>query len=125
KYLASLGGEDDNSVIVWDVEQGSALCGSPASKDSSGTTLALAYLGRSDLRFVTGGHSTLRLWELLPDRRKLRATDCQTGQIKRSVKCIAVDGEDELMYCGTSTGDILQVSLVTGLFKLSGPPKEK
>jgi hypothetical protein len=29
------------------------------------------------------------------------------------------------MYCGTTTGDLLQVNLKTKLFKNSGPPKEK
>ncbi|KAJ3331476.1 Cilia- and flagella-associated protein 52 [Blyttiomyces sp. JEL0837] len=125
KYLASLGAEDDNSVIVWDLEKGAAICGSPASKDSSGVTLSLAYLNHDDNVFVTGGHSTLRVWELNATQRKVRATDCQTGQIKRIVKCITVDENDEFMYCGTTTGDLLQVNLRTKLFKHSGPPKEK
>eukprot|EP00842_Homolaphlyctis_polyrhiza_P004180 jgi/Hompol1/4763/HPOL_003861-RA len=125
KYLASLGGEDDNSVIVWDLEKFAAICGSPASTDSSGVTLSLAYLNKNDETFVTGGFATLRVWELNVAQRKIRATDCQTGQIKRIVKCIAVDQDDEFMYCGTTTGDLLQVNLRTRLFKHSGPPKEK
>lgn len=135
--MASLGGEDDNAVIVWyvqhqhqlsfnrDMQLYAAICGSPASSDSSGVTLALAYLHESDTQFVTGGAGTLRVWELNPEKRKIRATDCQTGQIKRIVKCIAVDEKDEFMYCGTTTGDVLQVSLQSKLFKRSGPPKEK
>jgi WD40 repeat protein len=125
KYLASLGGEDDNSVIVWDMVKYAAICGSPASTDSSGVTLSLAYLNKSDTQFVTGGHGTLRVWELNPEKRKIRATDCQTGQIKRIVKCITVDEKDEFMYCGSTTGDLLQVSLGSKLFKHAGPPKEK
>jgi hypothetical protein len=107
------------------LEAGEALCGSPASKDSSGGTLALAYLTNDDNSFVTGGHCILRVWELNKEQRKVRATDCQTGQIKRVVNCIAVDHDDEFMYCGTTTGDLLQVNLKTKLFKNSGPPKEK
>lgn len=125
RYLASLGGEDDNSVIVWDMESYAAICGSPASSDSSGATLSLAYLNKSDTQFVTGGVSTLRVWDLHAEKRKIRATDCQTGQIKRIVKCITVDEEDEFMYCGTTTGDLLQVNLQSKLFKHAGPPKEK
>jgi WD40 repeat protein len=125
QFLASLGGEDDNSVIVWDLEKGAAICGSPASKDSSGVTLSLAYLNQDNHRFATGGHSTLRIWEVSPAQRKVRATDCQTGQIKRIVNCITIDSTDEFMYCGTTTGDLLKVDLKTGLFKLAGPPKEK
>ncbi|KAI8910144.1 WD40-repeat-containing domain protein [Gorgonomyces haynaldii] len=121
KYLASLGGQDDNSVIVWDLEKFTAICGSPASSDSSGATLSLAYLNKNDNQFVTGGHGTLRVWELNTQQRKIRPTDVQTGQIKRIVKCIAIDKDDELMYCGTTTGDLMQVNLRTKLFKHSGP----
>jgi cilia- and flagella-associated protein 52 len=125
KYLTSLGGEDDNSVIVWDMSTYAAICGSPASADSSGVTLSLAYFNKSETQFVTGGIGSLRVWELYPEKRKIRATDCQTGQIKRIVKCICVDKNDEFMYCGTTTGDLLQVSLQSKLFKKAGPPKEK
>ncbi|KAI8588611.1 WD40-repeat-containing domain protein [Geranomyces variabilis] len=124
-YLASLGGEDDNSIIVWDLAKGAAICGSPASKDSSGATLCLAYLNRDDHSFVTGGDGTLRVWELNVAQRKVRPTDVVTGQIKRVVKCVVVDDKDEYMYCGTTTGDLLECKVATKLFKLSGPPKEK
>ena len=51
RYLASLGGQDDNALIIWDAESGEAVCGSPAAQDSS---LCLRWLhGRSD-RIVTG-----------------------------------------------------------------------
>ncbi|KAJ1565137.1 Cilia- and flagella-associated protein 52 [Nowakowskiella sp. JEL0078] len=124
-YLASLGGQDDNSVIVWDLANGTPICGSPASRDSAGVTFCLTYLNSNDNIFVTGGNSTLRVWELNVAQRKVRAADCQTGQIKRIVKCITIDKNDELMYCGTTTGDLLQVNLQTKLFKHSGPPKDK
>jgi cilia- and flagella-associated protein 52 len=51
KFLATLGGQDDNALIIWDVESGEAICGSPAAQDSS---LCCRWLhGRSD-RIVTG-----------------------------------------------------------------------
>lgn len=63
----------------------------------------------------------MRVWELNIAQRKIRASDVQTGQIKRIIKCITIDQDDEFMYCGTTTGDLLQVSLKTKLFKNSGP----
>jgi len=125
KYLVSLGGEDDNSLIMWDVDKGSALCGSTASKDSSGLTTCLAYFNTTDDKFITAGHQVMRIWEFDAVQKKLRAFDCQLGQIKRIVKCITVDNQDEFMYCGTTSGDLLQVSLKSRLFKFSGPPKPK
>ena len=51
KFLATLGGQDDNALIIWDAEAGEAICGSPAAPDSS---LCCRWLhGRND-RIVTG-----------------------------------------------------------------------
>ncbi|KAI9104138.1 quinon protein alcohol dehydrogenase-like superfamily [Phlyctochytrium arcticum] len=124
-YLASLGGEDDNSVIVWDLTTGLPICGSPASKDSTGAAHCLTYLHRNDFSFVTGGNGTLCVWDLNVAQRKVRPTDVATGQIKRVVKRVVVDADDENLYCGTTTGDLLEVNLATKLFKKAGPPKEK
>lgn len=125
KYLLSLGGQDDNSVILWDVECGEAICGSPAAKESAGTALTVAYSNTSDYMFVTGGSYTLRVWDLDITNRKIRPTDCQLGQLKRIVTTIQVDREDHFIYCGTTTGDILQCNLSTRLFKCVGPNKDK
>merc|ERR1740138_15598 len=34
-YLATLGGQDDNSLVVWEVERGTAVCGTPAATDTA------------------------------------------------------------------------------------------
>ena len=67
----SLGGQDDNTVIAWDLATFTAICGAPASSDSSGTTLCLAFLNGCETAFVTGGIGCLRIWELLPEKRKV------------------------------------------------------
>ena len=53
---------------------------------------------------------TLRVWELNPEARKIIPTDCNLGQLKRIVQCIRVSHDDKYVFCGTTTGDILQVS---------------
>ena len=52
RFLASLGGEDDNSLVIWDVQSGKAICGSPTDKDH---TLQVKFLNRSTSKLVTGG----------------------------------------------------------------------
>ena len=47
--LASLGGQDDSALVVWDLDTGTALCGAPAHDCST-----LAFLNRSPSVFVTG-----------------------------------------------------------------------
>lgn len=122
-YLASLGGEDDGSVVVWDLKEAAAICGSPAARESAGNSICLAFANQRDDLFVTAGEYTLRVWELDLANRKIRPTDCQLGHLKRVINCIIVDSQDENMYCGTTTGDILEVKISTKLLKSQGPSK--
>ena len=64
---------------------------------------------RVDLPKVYSISHTLRVWELSPQTRKIVATDCNLGQLKRIVQCIVLSPDDDYMFCGTSSGDVLQV----------------
>lgn len=109
KYLVSLGGQDDGNMVVWDVKSGEAICGSPAGTPSAGTTFAVVYANLNDKKFVTGGDNTLRVWDLDVENRKIRPRDVVLGKAKRTVKCIQMAKDDSVFYCGTTTGDILEV----------------
>lgn len=54
-FLVTLGGQDDGSVVVWNVETGDAICGSPAQVESAGVTHCVAYANNDEYLFVTGG----------------------------------------------------------------------
>lgn len=120
KYLVTLGGRDDNKIVIWDVETGEAICGSSAASE---TALTCRFFNNRDDMLVSGGHYNLRVWSFDLANRKIRPSDCALGQFKRIVKSITVDDRDEFMYCGTDTGDVLQVSLGPKLFKTAGPKK--
>eukprot|EP00955_Chlamydomonas_euryale_P053912 355645-Chlamydomonas_euryale.AAC.15 len=112
RYLASLGGQDDNALVrclydnvLWDVETGRAICGSPAHTNFS---LTVKFFNNANDRLVTGGNYNLRVWEYDLSNNKLRPTEAQLGQMQRIIKTITVDHRDDFMYCGTSTGDVLQ-----------------
>ncbi|PIO15727.1 hypothetical protein AB205_0206300, partial [Aquarana catesbeiana] len=79
---------------------------------------------------------TLRVWEVDLLNRKMRPTECQMGQLKRVVTCLArfyieslimkiglVAENDSCFYCGTSTGDILKMNTKTKLLNSCGPQK--
>ena len=125
KYLVSLGGQDDNSVVIWNLQKKEAICGAPAAVPSSGTSYVVAFSNNNDELFVTGGNKTLRVWELDLPNRKIRPTDCNMGQLKRIIKCIKVAEDDQSFYCGTTSGDILEINMNTRLFRHYGPQKEK
>ncbi|XP_030639152.1 cilia- and flagella-associated protein 52 [Chanos chanos] len=125
KYLVSLGGQDDSSIVVWNIEKKEAICGSPASALNSGYCLTVEYSWMSDNIFVSAGNGTLRVWELDLPNRKIRPTECQTGPLKRIVKCIEILEDDSFFYCGTTSGDIMKVNMKTRLLNVFGPVKQK
>jgi cilia- and flagella-associated protein 52 len=107
-YLATLGGPDDNAIVVWDLDHGEALCGSPAAPDS---TLCLAWLnGRND-RLVTAGHYNCRVWQVDFSLPKLHAMDVKMGQLRRVFTCLSIAADDRFAFCGTHTGDVVKVKI--------------
>ena len=87
RFLASLGGQDDNSLVIWDVETGDAVCGTP----TPGLTRCVRFLNTSNKQLVTGGGNTLVVWDLDLANRKLRPTPCRLGNIRRDTNFITID----------------------------------
>jgi hypothetical protein len=92
--------------VLWDVEAGSAICGSPVS---SNFALTVKFFNNRNDALITGGNYNLIVWKYDKPNNKLRPNDVQLGQLQRIFKSLTVDCEDKFVYCGTSTGDILQV----------------
>ncbi|KYN02582.1 PREDICTED: cilia- and flagella-associated protein 52 [Cyphomyrmex costatus] len=110
-FLVSLGGRDDGNVIIWDVEKNSLICGSFASNDTSGNAYNLTRTHLHGECFVTAGDRTLKIWWIEAGKRRVHNLDVEVGKLKRLINCIAVDEKDEIVYCGTSSGDIIKARL--------------
>ncbi|XP_069883076.1 cilia- and flagella-associated protein 52 isoform X2 [Dipodomys merriami] len=113
-YLVSLGGPDDGSVVVWSIAKKDAICGSPAAGLNVGNATTMVF-----------SSGTIRVWELDLPNRKIRPTECQTGQLKRIVMSISMADDDSFFYIGTTTGDVLKVNPKTKLMADTGPKKDK
>lgn len=107
-YLCSIGGEDDNSLIVWRLSDGAALCGSPAASDS---VLCCKWLNNRNDRIVTGGYYHLRVWQVNYSLPKVNQVDAKMGVLRRVISCLAITQDDHIAYCGTTTGDIIKVKI--------------
>lgn len=122
QFLATLGGQDDNNLVIWDVESGTAICGSPAANEQA---LSVSFYNNDSYKLVTGGAYNLRIWEIDSVNRKLKPSECNLGQQRRVIKAIHLDMNDDFMYCGTLTGDVIEVSLHTGLLQRMSAPCDK
>eukprot|EP00741_Cyanophora_paradoxa_P003430 tig00000704_g3333.t1 len=118
RYLASLGGQDDNNIVIWNVETGQAICGNPAANDN---VLVVKWFNNRDDALVTAGNYSLRVWDFDLENRKVRPTDCNLGRKRRIINDLVIDDDDQYMYAGSSSGDLFQVSLGPKLYKHHGP----
>jgi len=113
EYLATLGGPDDNNLVVWDMATGKAICGSPAASHSART---VQWFNNADDKLITAGEYNLRIWDFDRSARKLRPTDAHLGQLKRVINTVLIEPTDTVAYCGTQTGDMLEVNVTNGRF---------
>jgi len=111
RYLMSLGGLDDGSIIVYDIERKEVLCSSSSVKSTAGISTVLKPVHLRSEYFVVAGDNTLRLWIMNKEQRSLRGLDASFAKIKREILCVELDCQDEYAYCGTSTGDVLKIKL--------------
>lgn len=118
KYLTSLGGLEDNYLIVWDVVTGKALCGNTAGTDF---VQQVKFFNTSDDQLVTCQNYGLKIWKVDYVKKKLLPIDVNFGNLKRQITCIAIDPLDKLGYFGTKTGDILEIDLKNAIYKRIGP----
>ena len=56
---------------------------------------------------------------------QLTVTDVVLRSLRRIMKSIVISSDDQVAYCGTTSGDILQVAVAQKIFKALGPEKAK
>jgi len=119
-YLATLGGQDDNSLVVWDVQSGQSICGTPAATD---TAQCARFFNNTEYQIISCGNYHSTIWTFDVANKKLRPKEVKLGQMKRLITNLLIDDNDKFAYLGTTTGDVLQVTLDNALFKTSFPKK--
>ena len=92
--------------VLWEVETGRAVCGSPANNNF---TLTIKFFNNRNDKLVSAGNYNLLVWQYDEQNNKLRHTEATLGQLQRIFRTVSIDRNDEFAYCGTTTGDVLQV----------------
>lgn len=119
RFLASVGGPDDNTVVLWDVDTGRPICGAPARQTQ---TECIAFFNKDPTKLLTGGPEALRVWTVDLERRRMSSEDITMGTLRRTITTIAVEASDKYVYCGTTTGDVVCAQLESAnVFKMQGP----
>jgi WD40 repeat protein len=108
RFLASLGGRDDNAIVIWDAEAGQAICGAPAASEA--VKCVKWYNNRSD-RVITAGTYHVKVWFVDFSLPKLHSVNANMGSVRRVFECISVQEDDTMVWCGSQTGDVVKLKL--------------
>ena len=122
KYLVSVGGRDDNNLIVWDVQTGKALSGATAG--TAFVRQVIKFFNLSDNKFITCQDYGIRIWNVDYELKKLSHIEVNFGNLKRIPLSMVLDPLDKFAYFGTQSGDILEIDLVHAIYKRIGPVKK-
>lgn len=120
QYLASLGGQDDNDIVLWNVNTGVAHCGSPASSDFSH---CVRWLNNRNDRFVTCGNFHVRVWQICISTPKLHPIDVNMGSIRRIMKCLCIAEDDSFAFTGNETGEVIKIDIQRDEIKTFNEPE--
>lgn len=60
QYLASLGGQDDNTLVIWDIESGKALIGNPVGMNIANK---VAFYNTTSSKCLTIHNYGIRTWD--------------------------------------------------------------
>jgi cilia- and flagella-associated protein 52 len=114
--LVSIGDENDNKLIIWDISNGAIVASS--NKLAKGTTCVcfggfvkdIKRRNTSLYQLCSGGPDGLYLWQLDPFSGELNcikvAGDAR-GSVSRHVTAVTFSTNEEFIYAATSSGDYL------------------
>ena len=97
----------------------------PATEENDQECTDVAFFNTNPFKFVTAHNNAIKAWTFSPTTRKLKYFDCPLGHIKRFFTCVSIDPIDEFAYCGTRSGDVLEISLSKGIYDRMGPINRK
>jgi len=122
ELLATVGGRDDNALVIWDLNSGTAICGKPAHSGES--ALAMAWQHHNANRLITCGSRHVRVWHVDISQPKLHPMDASLGNLKRVMRCLDIGTNDDFAYIGTTTGEVLKFSIARdGIHKPNDPDR--
>lgn len=72
QYLASLGGQDDNTLVIWDIESGKALIGNPVGMNIANK---VAFYNTTSSKCLTIHNYGIRTWDCDLVQKKVKYSE--------------------------------------------------
>lgn len=121
-YLASVGGIDDkNMLIIWSLEaNGDPVYGCNTGQDPVNQ---ISFFNQDNNKLCLVTDANVQILEIDKANKKINSVKCNLGSIKRSFTCLALQSNDEHIFAGTKTGDIMEIHVKSTNFKRIGPSK--
>ena len=102
-----MGGLDDNRLVIWEVTTGKALCGDTTGEGAN----QMKFYNHSDDKIISIHNLTVKFWNIDYVNKKLGYIKANLGNMKRNFISVTIDPTDCIAYCGTKSGDFLEVIL--------------
>ena len=120
-YLASLGGQDDKMLIIWEVSTGKGFCSTSIGHEPG---FEVKFFNNCNNRLITVQNLNVKIWEADYVAKKVNFTSINLGNLKRQILNVVIDPTDSFAYVGTRTGDILELNLERAIYKRCGPVRK-
>jgi len=104
-------------MIVWDVESGKALYGSPNRE----IIHQIKFFNKNENKLIAIQDKGVQILTVDKENKKISSIDVNFGNMKRQFTCVCIDPSDTFCYAGTKTGDVLEINIERAIFKRLGP----
>ena len=107
-------------LIVWQVDSGKALYGTPMRDIVS----QIKFFNKDQDKLIAVLDKGVQILTIDKTNKKIQQLDANFGNLNRNFTSIAIDSNDQYCYVGTRTGDVFEINIERAIFKRLGPIKK-
>jgi len=112
RYVASAGGQDDPTILIWDIVAQAPVCVCKKTYDRPFVATKLLFTPCFDHIFMVGGQDAVHIWKLNEETKKATSSIIPLGKIKRTISDMVVcnaGSTADYLFCATRSGDIVKL----------------
>ncbi|KAL0240725.1 hypothetical protein GEMRC1_005961 [Eukaryota sp. GEM-RC1] len=117
QYIATMGGLDDNYIALWEVSSAAITAVASSAIGRFPQSIVKALASSDNITFLTAGKEQMLVWKFDSKLRRFSNEPIAMGHVRRNIISLDISADGETCFAGTSTGDILEISIPTMRFK--------